>query len=368
METKKIGIIGGGNLGSVLAVKFSLKNDVILYTNLNDRLNEYRNDMTVFCEDTQSNYKGNIKIITNSLKELSDNSEYIFITFPSFLFKNLAKELVPLLKKGQHLVFVPGSGGAELAFKEALSKGVTITGLQRVHSVARIIEFGKLVKESGIRGSLRIASIPASFNHIAAHDLSEMYGLPVEELDNYLNVTMVNSNPILHTSRLYSVFHDYPLKVKEFDSLPLFYEEWDLDTSNLLIKMDEELFAMFDKLNSFGIPVKQITKIVTHYDSVDAQGLTNKLQSIQSLKGLTTPHIVNGNNKLIPDFSSRYFTADFPFGLDILRAFARTIHCDVPYMDMVSNWYRSVSNDKTKMFDLNDYGIKDVEDLIYLYK
>lgn len=368
MEKRKIGIIGGGNLGSVLAVKFSINNVVTLYTNLIDRVSQYQKDMSVYCEDTDSYYEGRIAKITCSLKELVDNSEYIFITFPAFLFEQLANELVPLLNAGQHLVFIPGSGGAELFFKDALKKGVTISGLQRVHSVARIVEFGKLVKESGVRRSLRVASIPSSYNHKAAKDISSFYGLAVEELDNYLNITLINSNPILHTSRLYSIFHDYPSKVDGFDSLPLFYEDWDLNTANLLVAMDNELFSIIDKLNSIGLPVKQITRIVNHYDSEDAKGLTNKLRSIQSLKGLTTPSINNNEGKLIPDFSSRYFTADFPYGLDILRSFAKFLNIDVPNMDLVSDWYRKASNNLVSNFSLQKFGINTYDDLIELYK
>lgn len=288
---RKIGIIGGGNLGSVLAVKFSINHEVTLYTNLVDKVNEYHKDMQVFNEDSNSTYQGNISRITSSLDELVNNSEYIFITFPSFLFDNLSKDLIPLLKKGQHLVFIPGSGGAELFFKSAVEKGVTITGLQRVHSVARIIEFGKLVKESGVRQSIRIAFIPNSFNKTAAEVLSNLYSLPVEQLDNYLNITLINSNPILHTSRLYSIFSNYPNEIKEYDYLPLFYEEWSLDSAKLLINMDNELFNIFDELSKIGLPVNQITTIVHHYESEDATGLTNKLRSINSLKGLTTPSI-----------------------------------------------------------------------------
>lgn len=364
----KIGVIGGGNLGSVLAVKFSLKNEVTLYTNLTDKVDLYQKNMTVFNEEHNKYYEGKIERITCDLKELVDNSEYIFITFPSFLFQTLAKELLPMLKKGQHLVFIPGSGGAELAFKDALKKGVTITGLQRVHSVARIIEFGKLVKESGVRSSLRIASIPSSFNSEAAKNISSFYEIPVEELDNYLNITLINSNPILHTSRLYSIYKDYPDKVKEYDSLPLFYEEWDLESGELLVKMDAELFKILDKLEEHGLPVKQISRIVHHYDSEDAVGLTKKLRSIESLKHLATPSIQKENGKFIPDFSSRYFTADFPYGLDILRAFAKTMGVSTPNMDRVSKWYRDVSKDQTKIFDLKEYGFANPEQLVDFYK
>ena len=362
----KIGIIGGGNLGSVLAVKFSQEHEVILYTNLIDKVHLYQSDMEVYCEDNNSYYRGKDIKYTTSIKELAKESSYIFVTFPSFLFEELAKELIPHLNKGHHLVFVPGSGGAELFFKAALKKGATITGLQRVHSVARITEFGKQVRESGVKSLLRIASIPNSYNEQARKDLEELYHIKVEKLHNYLNVTFVNSNPILHTSRLYTIFKEYPDK-KEYDSLPLFYEEWNDESSILLMEMDKELFDIFDVLEVHGLPIKEITPIAQYYDSETYSQLTNKLISIKAFKGIGTPSIKNSNGTYSPDLSSRYFTADFPFGLDILLAYGEFLKLHLPHMTQVSNWYHKVSNTK-KTFSLDQFGIQSIEDLVKIYK
>ena len=363
----KIGIIGGGNMGCVLATKFSQNHDVTLYSNLPDKINLYRKDMQVITEDTNKTYQARINKITGNIKELCESSDYIFVTFPAFLFEPLFKEMEPYLRHGHHLFFVPGSGGAELFFKKALDKGVTISGLQRVHSVARIIDFGKLTKESGIRKELKLASIPNSYNEEACKVVSELYSLPVVPLDNYLNVTFVNSNPILHTSRLYSIFKDYKKTVNSYESLPLFYEEWSDDTSKLLVEMDKELFSMIHYLSKYGFIINQITSLLTHYESTSYQGLTNKLKSINSLKGLTTPSVKTDNDKYIPDLNSRYFTADYPYGLDILIGFSKLLNIECPNMIKVSDWYHAISNTK-RIFALEKYGIKNIDQLVKFYK
>lgn len=360
----RISILGGGNMGSLLATKFSQSHDVTLYVRSSSVL-EYSKELILYNEDNNIRTKGKISEITNNLDEAIKDAEYIFITFPAFMFEDLSKELIPLLKNGQHLIFVPGSGGAEVVFKEVISKGCTITGLQRVHSVARIMERGKSVRESGVRDSINCASIPREFNLKAAVVLSELYSLPVNSLENYLNITLINSNPILHTSRLYSIFKDC-MECNEYDYLPLFYQDWDLESSDLLIKMDNELFKMFDALYENGIDANQVVPLLKHYDSSNALELTNKLNSINSLKGLTTPHIINSNGKLQPDLESRYFTADFPFGLDILLSFANVLKVDVENMEMVSNWYHKLIN-SNECFDLNRYGINSILNIKKLY-
>lgn len=362
----RITVIGGGNMGSILSVKFSQNNDVTLYLNSPyEKVEDYSKEMRIYNEDKNTYVSGKIQNITDDLHEAVNDAQWIFITYPAFLFGALADKLIPLLHEGQHLVGIPGSGGFELFFSKALEKGCTLTGLQRVHSVARVIERGRLVRESGVRSSISCASIPSAFGNEAAQFLSECYSLPVCALENYLNITMINSNPILHTSRLYSIFKDFEAE-KEYDSIPLFYEEWSIASSELLVNMDRELFGMLDILASKGMKADRITTLLEHYESENAQQITDKLNSINSLKGLATPSKVNDNGKLIPDFSSRYFTADFPFGLDILCSFSDILDADCPNMKKVSDWYHRVTNTE-RTFTLSAFGINAADDLTKLY-
>ena len=64
------------------------------------------------------------------------------------------------------------------------------------------------------------------------------------------------------------------------------------------------------------LPVREgsIPTILDYYESSDAASLTRKLRSIQAFKGILAPmKAVEGG--FVPDFSSRYFTEDFPYGL-----------------------------------------------------
>ena len=40
----------------------------------------------------------------------------------------------------------------------------------------------------------------------------------------------------------------------------------------------------------------------------------------------------------IPDFSDRYFTEDFPFGLLIIKSIAEIFNIDTPYINKVLKW------------------------------
>lgn len=359
-----ISVIGGGNMGCVLATRFSQKHNVILYiSNRNNEIINYQNNMKMYNPDKQHTITGNISKITDSLEYAINNSDYIFITYPQFLFKNLSEQMLPYLNN-KHIMFVPGSGGAEFWFKNAIDKGCTITGLQRVHAVTRIVEKGKLATEKGIRETLKIASIPMAYNNVAKEVISQLYEMSVELLPNYANITLINSNPILHTSRLYCLFNDYS-NDKQYNYIPLFYEEWDEESSDLLIKLDNELRGVLDTLNNKGLDMSGIVPILNHYESTNQTELTKKLNSINSLKGIETPHIKVGN-MCVPDFSSRYFISDFPYGLDLILEFALICNTQCDNIKKVSDWYHNITVTQ-QQFYLNDFKINDINDIVKFY-
>lgn len=367
MVKMKITVIGAGNLGTILATKFSKDHEVRLYEKCDDEiLSVYENDYTIYFQDEDRYYTHHISLITNNLKDAVCDADYIFITYPAFLLASFEKELGPLLVKGQHLVFIPGCGGGEFVFHKYIEKGITITGLQRVHSVARILEKGKLTKEAGVKKELFVASIPQEFNHIAVKDIQNLYGIPTTALPNYLNVTLINSNPLLHTSRLYSLFKEYPIKDR-YENVPLFYEEWDLDSATILSEMDQELSNLFIEFSKYNLPVNMIKPIMEYYDSSTPLQMMNKLRSIESFKGLISPVIKNSDGTYSPDLSSRYFTADFPYGLDIILDICKMMNVKCKKMEEVSSWYHKISNTK-KTYSLKDFDINDKETLIKLYR
>ena len=356
-----ITIIGGGNIGSTLATKFSLKSNLTLYVGNSNNPDDYTKNMQIFNPDTNSTTTANINKITNSLKEALKDADLVFITYPQFLFKKLAEDMYPYVKEGTHLVFVPGSGGAEFWFKHFLNKNCTITGLQRVHCVARIIEKGKLVKECGVKKSLKIASIPNRYNSEAKKILEFLFDLPIELLDNYANITLINSNSVLHTSRLYCLFKDFNQN-RLYKHIPLFYEDWNIESAKVLISLDNELQEILQTLSNNKMDMTGIVDILTYYDSTNEIELKNKLSSISGFKGIKTPYIETEKG-LKPDLNSRYFIADFPYGLDIILSFAEICGTNKTTLEQVSNWYYKISNTK-RVFNLKQFNINSLEDVL----
>ena len=98
--------------------------------------------------------------------------------------------------------------------------------------------------------------------------------------------------------------------------------------------MDNELQALLAQL-----PVRpgSIPTVLDYYESTDAPSLARKLRSIEAFKGIASPmRQVEGS--YVPDFQSRYFTEDFPYGLAIVHRLMHEKGVPSPTIDMVFDW------------------------------
>lgn len=355
-----ITVVGGGNIGTQFAVHCAKKQHrVMIYTSKSERFHHH---LYIVDEKGATIHEGDMIGATGDAGKAFGDADIIFVTVPAFCMKDVADKVYPYVKEGTKIGLIPGTGGGECAFRKCLEKGVILFGLQRVPSVARLVEYGKSVCATGYRKELHVAALPHHNTEEIRDMISGIFDMPCIALPNYLNLTLTPSNPILHTTRLRTLFKDYQEGVT-YDSVPLFYEEWDDETSKLLFECDDEVQRICKALEHFDLSYVKSLKI--HYESETPGQLTKKISSIQGFKGLTTP-TVEANGRYIPDLLSRYFTADFSFGLEILVQVADLIGIDVPYMKEILSWYGRIATVEDK-FDFSDYGINDIHDFTELY-
>lgn len=69
----------------------------------------------------------------------------------------------------------------------------------------------------------------------------------------------------------------------------------------------------------------------------------------------------------IPDLKSRYFTADFNYGLKIILEIAQIFKVNMPYCQTIYDWYEKIKDTSFSEFNISDYGIKNKNDLINFY-
>lgn len=353
-------IVGAGNIGTQFAVHCAEKgHDVIMYGSKPEKVS---NELSIIDETGAVIHTGVIKGATSCPKEAFSQADVVFITMPAYCLGILAKTMFPYVHTGMKICLIPGTGGGECAFKECIAKGAVFFALQRVPSVARLVEYGRCTCAVGYRDELHVAAIPSTFTQECADLIASIFDKKTTPLPNYLNITLTPSNPILHTTRLKNLFGAYHEGVV-YDSVPLFYEGWNNETSELLLKCDEEVQQLCRALNQFDLTYVKSLRI--HYESPTADALTKKIKSIKGFKGLTSPTVKVAGG-YIPDLNSRYFTADFPYGLSILVQICNFVGLEVPNMKATLDWYYNMVG-KTKEYNFADYGINTKEDFINYY-
>lgn len=132
----------------------------------------------------------------------------------------------------------------------------------------------------------------------------------------------------------------------------------------LLIACDAEVQNLCRALTDFDL--SGVKSLKDHYESQTAEAMTHKISHIPAFQGLPSPQIaVEGG--FIPDLNSRYFTADFSYGLAILVQIARMANVPAPNMEQTLQWYQTLAGNP-KMFDFTQWGIHNYEDLIAFYR
>lgn len=348
----RIAIVGGGNIGTQFAVHCAEKgHEVVVYTS---RPEVFGKQLNIVDDDGKTTHKGEIAFATNDPESAFHHADCILVTMPSTMMKSSAEVIYAHTGIESIIGVVPGNGGSECAFGKCIDRGNIFFGIERVPAIARLVKKGQTVRSIGYRDELHVSTLPIANAEKCAQMISGIFDMPCKVIPNYLNLTMTPSNPILHTTRLRTLFEDWKPGIY-YDSVPLFYEEWDDSSSELLIACDEEVQEICRALPAFQL--EYVKSLRVHYESPTVEAMTRKISSIQAFKGLTTP-TVETEGGVIPDLHSRYFTADFSYGLTIIQQVADFAGVSTPNIDATMNWYKEIAVEKDE-FRFMDFGISD---------
>ena len=324
-------ICGGGSLGHVIAGYLGANADVRV-SMLTQRPQLWKNDIEVHTPE-QTIIHGHIHTISSNPEDVIPQANIILLCLPGFAIKQQLQLIKPYLKSTTFVGSVFSSTGFFFNAMEILNEDVPLWGFQRVPFICRTREYGQSANLLGYKSNLNIAVERTDEKEDFRLLIEELFNTPVSLLNNFYEATLTNSNPLLHTSRLYTMF-GASNEGRTFPRMILFYEEWTEEAAQLLIDMDEEFFRLLEVL-----PVKPnyLPRILEYYESHDARSLAQKLSSIQGFKGITSPMKQTAQG-WIPDFASRYFTEDFPYGLHFIWQLAKEKGIATPKIDMVYQW------------------------------
>lgn len=323
----KVCICGGGSLGHVCAGVLSSWDSVELNI-LSGHPALWESTLTV-TDLNGRQFGARIAKVSDNPQEVVINQDIILFCLPGFLIEKTLKAIKPFIGNAA-VGSVVSSTGFFFFAHNVLGNDAKLFGFQRVPFIARVVEYGRSANLLGYKTSLSVVTENISDREAFRVRLEQLFLTPVKLLDNYFEVSLTNSNPILHTGRLFTMFMGKEDTV--FDHKILFYKEWTDEASQKLIDMDEEFFKLLEALK-----VKTIPSLLEYYESVDASSLTRKIASISAFQTIESP-MIRVPNGWKADFKSRYFTEDFPFGLRWIKELAESHSIETPVIDEVYDW------------------------------
>ena len=327
----KICICGGGNLGHVVAgfIAAQKKHEVCLLT----RHPELWSQDLIIEAPAETTYSGHLNGLFSNAEQAVSDADIILLCLPGYAIRETLLQIKDYVQSDAAVGSVVSSTGFFFEAMELLPASQPLFGFQRVPFISRVIEYGHKARLMGYKDSLNLAIERTEHPEQLRETLADMLQTPIQLLGSYYEASLSNSNPLLHPSRLYTLWKDWH-EGDIYPRVPFFYEEWTEETAQLYIQMDNELQSLLDLL-----PVRKgsIATVLDYYESTDAVSLAKKLRSIEAFKGILSP-MKQVEGGYIPDFQSRYFTEDFPYGLAIVHRLAHEKGVPSPTIDMVYDW------------------------------
>ena len=309
--------------------------DVILYAS---SPNVFDKRIKVVDKERNIEYLSGEFTTTDNIENAFSEADVILCTLPSFLRKDFIEEVGSYIKNTAFLGFFPAYGGAEFFCKELIERGVTIFGLQKVPYVSRSVERGKIASIWSKKTQLLVGSLPTSKVDDISALLEDILLTKCVRMSNFMEVTLLPGNPLLHTSGSYVYLKDY----KEGEYFPeqiFYYQSWTDECSEVICRYSDEMMEVCKKLP---IDLSGVDSIQKYYESPTPVELTKKFKSIPSFHDLTLP-MIKTEKGYLPDFSSRFFTEDMPCGVCIIKALATMIDVQTPTIDMILSWYENMT-------------------------
>ena len=323
-------ICGGGSLGHVCAGVLASQENIKV--NILTQHPSLWSKEIVINDINKKQYIGKINLVTDNPKEALMDCTIVFLCLPGFAIEETMHRIKPYLTEQSIIGSIVCSTGFFFAAHKILDKRTKLFGFQRTPYIARTVSYGHSANLLGYKPEVAIATENISNTEQFRILIENLWLTPTKLLNNYYEVSLTNSNPILHTGRLYTMWSEPKNYLS--DHQILFYKEWTIEASQTIIDMDNEFMQLLQVL-----PIKDraIPSLLDYYESTDANSLTQKISSIKAFQTILAPMIKTPNG-WVPDFQSRYFTEDFPYGLRFIYQLTKEKNIQAPTIEKIYQW------------------------------
>lgn len=297
-------------------------------------------------------WKANTFRVTNQPEQAARGCALIVFAVPAFRHWKYLTSLAPYIEEGCAIVGLPGQNGFEFDVRSALGprlKNCIVMNFDSLPWICRVTEFGKAVRISATKNKL-VGALQGDLSRAKLKDptgaIRSLLGKTPELIvsGHLLGITLRSLNAYSHPPIMYSRWKDWNGQVLE--RAPLFYQDIDQETAELLGKISEEVVATSQRIMA-QYPRVDLSQVIPMYDwdigcyGNDIKDKTNLMTALRTnpgYAGITHPMIQTENGQYVPDFNHRFLAEDVPFGLVVIRGIAEIAGMSTPCIDKVLAW------------------------------
>lgn len=284
--------------------------------------------------DTIKNNLGDESKVTNvvTYEMLLENCDYdiIFLTLPYRHKITRMKQLKDVIKPHTTIVLLPANQGAVNYLPKSIQENNPIILSERVPQISRIDEKYKSVNVYGTRRDLMMVGKNGANPLILSELIPYMDQLQI--LNNEFEISLISSNAVLHTSRVYNV---YANKTENYGKEFGFYTEWTEDDGQLLIEMEQEVIELKEKIEAAENVDIYLYDLFKHFNIEPLTAAVAK-ERIGNYEALSKIRFYAEDEADL--MTNRYVVDDAVLGIHYYLELGKKYNVEMPKMEMIYQW------------------------------
>lgn len=353
-EKMKFAVLGAGSGGQAMAAHLTMngfKVNLYEHPNFKHVIEPIIKQEGIYLTGVLGNYFARLNMVTTNMKEAVEGVDIININMPAFAHMIICKELAPLLKEGQIVVFHPGYFGSLLLAR--ILKEVNPNQNIRLADAQTMIYCARNKGPAhawifAIKKELQLAAFPGKDTKEIVNAINTAYPqfVPARDvLETFLNNVALVFHPaptVLNAGRIESTKGNF-----------IYYWEGVTDSvARFMESIDEERLNIVEKLGLERVPAKDWMKIM--YSQYGAKGdtLREVLLNCQNYETAACPN----------NLKFTYISQDVPYGLVPMIFLAEKMGIKTPYSRVVAEMasYLNEINYWEEGFDKKSIGLQDM--------
>lgn len=283
-----------------------------------------------FIEDNLGAKSKVSKVVTYDQLEKECNYDIIFLTLPYRHKISRMKQLAKSISADTVIVLLPANQGALNYLPKSIQENNPIILSERVPQISRIDQKFKSVNVYGTRRDLMMVGKNGADPLILSEIIPYLDQLKV--LNNEFEISLISSNAVLHTSRVYNLYANTNSNYgKEFG----FYTDWTEADGQLLIEMEDEVIELKHKIEAVeGIEI-YLYDLFQHFD-INPKTAEVAKQRISNYPALSKIRFYAADEADL--MTNRYVVDDAVLGIHYYLELAKKYQVEMPKLQMIYDW------------------------------